>query len=298
MPSARVAFLATSRPDIWDQALYAAYSALAWRGDAPVEVHLFTDRPEVFAPLAGRVALDPLPPERAREWVRPFGLVFRMKPLALEDLFARFPGEACLLLDSDTFFKGPLGAALGRIGPGRSVMHVREYPPLEKDSLEMRNFRRRMRRARFRGSPVPLDPWMWNAGVVGLHPDDRPLLREWLDFIDEVYPANQKGSVEQYGISWLLQRPGRALAAVDDVVEHYYPDKDRYLAAIRAELPALAALPLDEALRRVRERPVATSGPIPAKARPPRHRRLWQSVRTRVRVYAALATGARRTLRP
>ena len=298
MSSARVAYLATSRPDIWDQALYAAYSALAWRGDAKVHVHLFTDRPEAFAPLEGAVRLDVLPPERAREWVRPYGLVFRMKPMALEHLFARFPSDCCVLVDSDTFFTGPLASLLERIDARRAVMHVREYPPLLKDSLEMKNFRRRMRRARFRGAPVALDPWMWNAGVVGLHPAERPILREWIDFMDEVFPANQKGSVEQYGISWLLQQPGRTLAAVDDLVEHYYLDKDRYLAAIRAELPVLSALPLEDALRRVRESPVRTTGPVPEKPRPPRHRRLWQSLRTRARVYAALASGARRTLVP
>jgi hypothetical protein len=290
----RVAFLATSRPDIWDQALYAAWSALAWRGDAAVQVHLFTDRAEHFAPLAGAVQIDPLPPERAREWVRPWGLVFRMKAKALEELFARFPYEKALLLDSDTFFRGPVAAAVDRIGAGRPVMHLREYEPLTRDSLEMKHFRRRMARARYRGQPVPLDPWMWNAGAVGLDPADRTVLQDWKDFMDETYPANPKGSVEQYGISWLLQRRGDALSPIDDVVVHYYPDKDRTLAAIRAELEVLKRLPMAEALERIRASPVRTEGPIPERPRTPRGKRLLQSIRTRARILSVIFRGDHR----
>jgi hypothetical protein len=291
---ARVAYLATARPDIWDQALYAAWSALAWRGEEDVQVHVFTDRPEAFTSLAGQIHLEPLPPERAREWVEPWGLVYRLKPRALEDLFDRFPADKAILLDSDTFFIGPVQTMLHRIGARRAVMHLREYSPLTRDSLEMTNFRRRMRRARFRGAPVSLEPWMWNAGVVGLDPADRHLVQDWMDFIDETYPANPKGSVEQYGISWLIQQSDVELSAVDDVVYHYYPDKDRYLAAIRAELEVLRALPLEAALERVRRSPVRTTGPIPPRPRTPRVRRLAQSLRTRIRIHGVIQRGAHR----
>lgn len=295
--TARIAYLATSRPDIWDQALYAAWSALAWRGDADVQVHLFTDRPEAFAPLDGHVQVDPLPPERARAWVAPWGLVFRMKPKALEDLFTRFPGEKAMLLDSDTFFTGPVEKALDRIGAGRAVMHLREYEPLTRDSLEMRNFCRRMRRARFRGAPITLEPWMWNAGAVGLDPTDAPVLQDWMDFIDETYPTNPKGSVEQYGISWLLQQRGGELSPVEDVVCHYYADKERYLTAIRAELAVLRTLPFEAALERLRSAPVRTTGPIPPRRRTGARARIWKSIRTRAAIIGVILRGDHRRAR-
>ena len=290
----RIAYLATGRQDIWDQALYAAYSALAWRGDAAAEVHLYSDRPEVFAPLAGRVHVELLPPERAREWVAPWGLVFRLKPKAIEDLLSRFPEDKVLLLDSDTFFTGPVRTALDRIGERRAVMHLREYEPLTRDSLEMKIFRRRMRRARFRGAPITLEPWMWNAGAVGLDPTHAAIVQDWMAFIDETYPANPKGSVEQYGISWLLQRSDSQLAAIDDVVVHYYPDKERYLAAIREELAVLRALPIEAALDRVRSAPVRTSGPIPPRRKPPRWRRVRDSIARRAAILGVVLRGAHR----
>jgi hypothetical protein len=288
---AHLAYLATGRAEIWDQALYAAWSAAAWRGAADVRIHLYTDRPDWFAPLASALSLEPLPAERQRAWVEPYGLYFRMKPMAFEDLLERFPGDPVIYADGDTVVTGPLEALLARIGPGRAVMHVREYAPLTKDSREMRNFRVRMARTRFRGAPIPLDPWMWNAGVVGLDASHRPLVQDWVDFIDETYPTNRRGAVEQYGISWLLQRGGQALSPCDDLVVHYYLDKPRYLALIRAELPALAALPLDEAFRRVRERPVRPEGPPPPAPRTPRLRRLKNSLATRARVLAVALSG-------
>jgi hypothetical protein len=286
-------FLATGRPEIWDQALYAAWSAAAWRGTADVDLHVYTDRPERFGPLAPLLRLEPLPPERQRAWVEPYGLVFRMKAMALADVFARFPHDPVAYADGDTVFTGPLGAVFERVGPRRAVMHVREYAPLHEQSREMRNFRIRMRRARFRGQPVALDPWMWNAGVVGLSAAERDLVQDWLDFIDQTYAANPRGAVEQYGISWLLQRAGHTLSPCDDVVVHYYLDKPRYLELIRAELPVLAALPIEEALRRVREQPVRPLGPPPPAPRTPRIARLRNSVRTRARVLAVALAGRR-----
>jgi hypothetical protein len=286
-------YLATGRPDIWDQALYAAWSAAAWRGPADVAIHVYTDRPDRFAPLASALVLEPLPAERQRAWVEPYGLVFRMKPMAFEDLLARSPSDPVIYADGDTVVTGPLQDLFARVGPGRAVMHVREYEPLAKDSREMRNFRARMRRARFRGAPVPLDPWMWNAGVVGLDASHRPLVRDWLDFMDQTYAANPKGAVEQYGISWLLQRSKQVLSPCDDLVVHYYLDKPRHLELIRAELPVLAALPRDEAFRRVRERPVRPEGPPPPAPKTKRWWRLKNSVRTRAKVLAVALSGRR-----
>jgi hypothetical protein len=280
---AHLAYLATGRADIRAQALYAAYSALAWRADAAVELHVFTDAPEAFAPLAGAVSLEPLSDERVRAWCEPFDFVFRLKPKLVEHLLARFPEEKVLLVDADTFFTGPIGAVLERIGPRRAALHEREY--LLSGSSERSRFHEnlegRMRRARFRGAPVKLDAWMWNSGLIGLEPSHRPLVAEWLRFVDEVYPRNPKPVVEQYGLSVVLQERGDEIAETRDVVHHYYLDKRRYQAAVEAELAALAALPLEAALDRVRRAPPRVEGPVPRYPKPPRLQRWRQSVRTR-----------------
>jgi hypothetical protein len=291
--AARIGYLATGGDEVRTLALYAAYSALAWRGTAPARIHVFTDRVEAFAPLAGAATLEPLPPERLREWRGPFDFVFRLKPKLLEHLLEQHPGDDAVLVDADTFFTGEVEQLLGRIGPGRAAMHEREYQPTEKQSLQLDNFRRRMRRARFRGEPITIDAWMWNSGVVGLAPSHLPLVRDWIEFVDAVYPWNPKPFVEQYGLSWLLQRGGDHISPTDDLVFHYYSDKARHLAAIRTELVSLAALPLDEALARVRMSPLRVEGRRPPKPRMPVHVRVSRSIRTRAAIVAGLLRGVR-----
>lgn len=291
--AARIAYLATGGEDVRTLALYAAYSALAWRGPAPASVHVFTDRVEAFAPVSSAIVLETLSANLLRQWRGPFDFVFRMKPKLLEHVLERHPDDDAVLVDADTFFTGDLGRLLERIGPRRAAMHEREYRPDEKQSLQLENFRRRMRRARFRGEPVALDAWMWNSGVVGLDPSHLPLVRDWIAFVDAVYPKNPKPFVEQYGVSWLLQRDGHEIASTDDLVFHYYADKDRHLAAIRTELVTLATLPIEGALARVRSQPLRVEGQRPPARRAPVHVRLSRSVRTRAAILAGLLRGAR-----
>jgi hypothetical protein len=285
--AAHLAYLATGGEEVRTFALYAAYSALAWRGTAPAEVHVFTDRVEAFAPLAGAVTLEPLTLDVLRNWRGPFDFVFRLKPKLLEHLLERHPADDVVLVDADTFFTGELERLLARIGPRRAALHEREYLPAERQSPQLQRFRRRMARARFRGEPVSLDPWMWNSGEVGLSPSHLPVVRDWIVFVDAVYPRNPQSFIEQYGVSWLLQQDSHDISAADDVVFHYYSDKPRHLAAIRVELAALAALPLEDALARVRANPIRLDGQPPAQ-RIPLHVRVSRSIRKRARILAGL----------
>lgn len=280
---AHLAYLATGRADIRTQALYAAYSALAWRLDADATVHVLTDEPGAFAPLQGEVTVEVLSPDQIASWCGPFEFVFRLKPKAVEHLLERYPGDKVVLVDADTFFVGPLGPMLDRIGPRRAAMHDREYflGDASTRSYFHSNFCRRMTRARFRGVPVRQDTWMWNSGLVGLDPSHAPLVGEWIRFVDEVFPRNPKPMIEQYGLSFLLQERGDEISDTKDLVTHYWPDKRRYQAAIEAELSALTAMPLADALERVRRAPVWVDGPAPPWPKQPRVQRWRTSVRTR-----------------
>jgi hypothetical protein len=298
---ARLAYLAVGREELLTQAKYALYSALAWRGDAACELQIHTDRAGAFANLASEAGIHDVTPERVRAWCRPYGFAFRMKPKLVEDLLVRHAGERIVLVDADTLFTGPISSVLDRVGPRRAAMHAREYQPLlrqDRVGSQHENFRRRMKRARYRGAPISLEPWMWNSGLVGLDASHLPLVREWIRFIDEVFPTNPKPFVEQYGLAWLLQRHGHEISETRDVLVHYYDDKARHLARIREELPVLERMPLADALERVRSAPIRMSSPPPPRRPIPPYVRLWTSLRTRVRVYAALATGARRMLEP
>ena len=254
-PRCRLVTLAYGGEPVRTQALYLAWSALAWTEGVPLSVHVYADEPAPFAALDGRITFERISLDRIREWRGPDDFVHRQKTELIRDLAARFPGDRLLYVDSDTFFTGPVGRAAERIAPGRSVLHVREFPIATHGTSQMRKFRRAMRDVRFRGAPIDLACDMWNAGAVGLDPAQFGLLAEWLELIDAIYPDVRRFFVEQFAVSMLLQRD-TAVSAIDDVLFHYWFQKDEYTEEIRRALSALAALPHERALEHLRATPL------------------------------------------
>lgn len=246
---------AYGKEEIRTEALYALWSALAWRGDLPLDVHVYTDEAAPFAALDRRADVRVLSAEEIRAWRGPHDFIHRVKAEMIRDMVRRFPREKLAYVDADVVFTAPLAELFERIGPGRSVLHLREYSVATHDSAQMRKFRAHMGALSFRGQPLDLSRDMWNAGVVGMDPSVFPIVDEWMEWIDAIYPHYERGLVEQYGICRLLQREG-TVAPTDDLVLHYWFQKDEYVAAIRRDLAALSALPFEDALARLRESPI------------------------------------------
>ena len=252
----RLLYVAYGRDDIRTQALYAALTALAHAGDLPLAIHVVTDAPAGFAPLAGRVEILPATAAEVSGWLGPERFNLRVKPAVFRDFARRYPSDPVLLVDADTFFVGDVARAFGRIRPGAAVLWEREYAVATADTAVMHRFRRRLGRARFRGAPIDLGVDMWNSGAVGLDPAQFPLVEDWLAFVDEVYPPTRRWILEQFAISWVLQRSGVAISPCEDVLVHYWFDKPGHSAAVGAALERARALPLDEALASIRARPI------------------------------------------
>jgi hypothetical protein len=251
MSCAHLVLQAYGKEEIVTEGLYAAWSALAWRGPLPLEVHVYTDDPAAFAALAAHVDVCVLSPERIRAWRGPHDFIHRLKAEMTRDMVRRFPAGKLVYFDADVFLTGPLGDLFERVGPGRAVLHQREYSVATHDSSQMRKFRAHMRELSFRGAPVDLSRDMWNAGVVGMDPAQFAVVDEWIEWIDAIYPHYKRGLVEQYGICRLLQREARVQAA-DDLVFHYWFQKDDYVARIRRELEIVRDRPYEDALAHLR----------------------------------------------
>lgn len=262
MEPLHVVYQAYGLAEIRLETLYAAWSALAHAGESPVHVHVYTDEPEYFRGLDSVAELHALDPQRIREWRGPCDFAHRLKAVMIDDVASRHPSAPLLYLDGDTFFVGPVAGVRERIGPGRAVMHEREYSVPSSQTGQMKRFRKHMRELTFEGAPIDLDGEMWNAGVIGLDPAQFPLVQRWIAFVDEVYPRYRHGLVEQYAVSLILQRSS-ALAACDDLVFHYWFQKDDHDAAIRGELDRIAGMPFEDALAHVRANRIAL--PPPAK---------------------------------
>ncbi len=246
---------AYGRDDARTQALYAAWSALAFGDGLPLDVHVYSDDAAFFAPLGERAKVRVLSPDEIRAWRGPHDFVHRLKAEMIREMVRRFPDGKILYVDADVAFLAPAASVFGRIGPGRAVLHVREFDVLTHPTPQLRRFRRRMRKVTFRGRPVDLAHGMWNAGVVGLDAAHFPLVDEWLAMVDEVYPQWPYWIHEQWAISQLLERAG-TVSPADDVILHYWAQKDVALAAIGRELEVLRTRPLGEALAHLRAHPL------------------------------------------
>lgn len=252
----RLLYVAYGREDLRTQALYAAMTALAHARELPLAIHVVTDAPEAFAPVGERIELRAASPADVASWVGPERFPLRVKPAVLRELARRFPADPVLLADADTFFVGDVARVFERIRPGAAVLWEREYSVATSDMALMHRFRRRLRRARFRGAAVDVAVDMWNSGAVGLHPAQFALVDDWLAFVDEVYPPTRRWILEQFAISWVLQRSGVAISPCEDVLVHYWFDKPGHSTAVRAALERTLALPLPDALAAIRATPI------------------------------------------
>jgi hypothetical protein len=243
------------------QALYAAWSVLAHRGATPLSVHVYTDKPEFFSPLAGAgLEVRLLTADEIRLWRGPCAFVHRLKAEMIREMVRAFPDDKLLYLDADVFAVSSMEQVFQRIGVGRAVMHEREYSVATRNTEQIRRFRRGLRRLDFHGKRVDLTADMWNAGAIGMDSSQFALVDTWIAFIDELYPRYSRGLVEQYGISLLLQRAA-SVEPCDDVVFHYWAQKDDYLTAILRELEVLRSSSWDAAAAHLRGNRLALPPP-------------------------------------
>ncbi len=259
----RLLYLAHSSEEIRRQALYAALSALAWQQALPAAIQVTTDDPALFLPLAGRIDLRRIEPRVVRALSGPHGYVLRAKPALMLEAARQHPADKLILADADTFFYRSVGVLFDRISDRSALLHEREYNVAQRNSPMMYRFRRKLRAARFRGAPIPLDRDMWNSGVVGLGPALFPVLESWLAFVDEVYPRAKRWALEQYAVSSLLQEAGCVIQPAADVVVHYWHSKTAHLAAIEPALRTLVHDGVETALVFVREHPIQIERPPP-----------------------------------
>jgi len=244
-------YLACGYRNVHVQALYAAYSALAWKGALDVQVHVYSDAAGIFQPLAHHIQVHELSADRVRAWRGPGDYPFRIKIAALAEAARDHGEERVLFADSDTFFFADFAPVFARIGPADAVLHRKEYAVLSHPTGQLQRFRKRMGKFHFRGSPIDLNADMWNSGAIGLHPSQFHLLHTALAFIDAVSPHYKKQLVEQYALSYFLQKNAR-LHACDDVLFHYWAQKPEYQQKIEERLERWKSLPLEEALRELR----------------------------------------------
>lgn len=183
------------------------------------QILVYTDNPSYFEKLPATTYL--VPTSQWQEWGGLQNFNHRRKILALDHAL-QASNDSVLLLDGDTWLIKPLARLQSRIGPGRGVMHIREGQINDVRSPLYEQLRQLLQSEKGRQSGIPLEAWMWNAGVVGLHPQQRPLLQEVLQLTDHLCQSSSLHILEQLAFSWVLSQRIELQEAAD-VVFHYWP---------------------------------------------------------------------------
>ena len=272
MSATQLLWLATGEGNVQAQALYSLYSALAFRCDTNVTLHVHTDRPQAYQRLATLITIHALDSARVTALHGAAGLPYRMKLALLIETMRTYPAACVMFLDADTFFYREFASLLEYIDQQNAVMHKREWHVATAATGQMRRFRRNLGRVRFRGAAVELAVEMWNSGVIGVHGSRVEILEEALQFADAVWTQYPKPFVEQFAVSSYLQSAGIGLHPAEDFVFHYWYQKADYQKVIEERLARWRNLPIQSALDEIRQNRIA----LPP---PPRKLSLWEKMK-------------------
>lgn len=200
---------------------------------SPADVLVYTDTPDYFDGLSA--CIQHIPASQWTDWGGPQNFNHRRKILALQHALQASAGPV-LLLDGDTWLRKPLSLLQDRIGPGCGVMHIREGLISAVQSPLYQQLRQLLQSPSGQQAGIPLQSWMWNAGVIGLHPQQLPLLQDVLQLTDLLCRHSSLHILEQLAFSWVLSQRIHLQEAAD-VVFHYWPP---YLhKPFRRKLPAV-----------------------------------------------------------
>lgn len=211
-----------TRESYWRECKFSILSALRFlnkEDDGDIQIVLATDQPNQLE--GWPVVIHAIEQATLLAWAGPDDYFHRSKNRIMAAVMDRFQGPT-VFVDTDTYFTGSPRLLFERIAPGESVMHLPEGRLVDAHH-ELAAYAV--------GRPLPdpdggtytigQDSQMFNSGIIGLHPEDRPLLDRALWLVDALYGPTKVFNVEQYGLGEVLHDRTK-LNMSGDVVHHYW----------------------------------------------------------------------------
>ncbi|TNM67418.1 hypothetical protein FHN55_10180 [Streptomyces sp. NP160] len=197
------------------------------RGDWRIDV--WTDSPQAWKDLP--VEVVEVAPEQVDTWMGPHRYVWRSKIEVLRAALERSGGGRCLYVDGDTWWRRSPTVVFDRIGPGRSVMHLREGRPPAPEVAALDHVLQRYQPVDTSGRPwvFPADRDSWNAGVIGLDPADAAVCADVALLTDQLLEhgfGDHSHTSEQLAFAVGLAAR-TSVAEARDAVVHYWPTEMR-----------------------------------------------------------------------
>lgn len=216
------------------QAWFSIYSFLAARAESGVTaIHIVTDMPAFYKGLGNAVNVIAVNEQQLEEWKGPHHFFWRIKIKAIEMLCARFPGEAVMYLDSDTFLYTAATPVLQAIRAGKACMHEQENLLSQAGSKTEKRMWAQVSGKLYAGVAIQPAHAMWNAGVVATPNTNKgrecALALAICDGMSEQQVTPRL--IEQFALSVALQEV-YGLVAADSCIAHYWSNKDEWDALI------------------------------------------------------------------
>jgi hypothetical protein len=223
------------------EVIFSIHTALKWITDKPaIRVVVCTDHPESFCGVP--VNIQFISPQQWSDWSGPTEFNHRRKIMALQHVMEKSASKV-ILLDGDTYLRGPVEQLFERVAPGCSLLHLREGTLESIKTPNMKRLRDLIAKAivsDLRGVPYPIvsTECIWNAGVIGMDPSDRHLLDDVLHLTDQLCAQSDLHVLEQFAFSHVLLKYTQVNFA-EDIIFHYWPP---YLhRPFRSKLPQIFA---------------------------------------------------------
>lgn len=216
----------------------AVFAILSFMRDPLVSrIIIMTDQPELYrwvASRAGQVAGHDLPEveivhvaqEQLTEWQGAPKFFWRVKIRAIQEVFARYPQQHLMYIDSDTFLARSLADVVKLLDEGAALMHCQEYRLGDSRQEDVVSMNRTLIGNTYAGVPVTAESYMWNAGVIAL-PSSRAaqLIQRTLDMCDEMCATpSARRLLEQFSFSLVLNHD-QPLFPCEGTVGHYWGNK-------------------------------------------------------------------------
>ena len=160
------------------------------------------------------------------EWVKKAnGHFFVVKAWITLETLSKF-GTCTVLLDTDTFFYKDPEPLFTKIQEGYSVMHLREYNIFSDSNLNTFFAQRSFNSLDGNSNSIHPGCYMWNAGVVGVHPDNIYLLPEIISLTEQLsFETNNQGwrnLLEQISFSYFLENQRNGMVEAEGYIFHYW----------------------------------------------------------------------------
>lgn len=265
----KLVYQAYGRQDIIEQVLFSVVTLKSqWPAEKPFpRVAIYSDQPEKVEQFFlgwKDILIEPISAPMIREWRGQIDFVHRVKLKVLEHASLNLD-SALIYLDGDTYFAKDPSALFDKISATTSLMHIQEARLDRAPDPLTKKIARFCRKNSFlaQGSMVQIPPQteMWNAGVIGISPENFSVLERAVALTDEMYARYQKHVMEQLAVSFVLQERTTLIPCHLEVI-HYWAAKLDFDQAIHTFLTANPTA--DQALASLPSFP----WPSPIKAKP------------------------------